>query len=147
MSDDLLRPTIRTSAGTARPWRVSSQAYVAFFGGVLAVTTIAFLNSGKLGMAARERRLVLLIGGVALATELVLAHLIADLVALNALRLIIRAVALLGYFAQARLQHTAERVFQLRGGEHASLWGPGFGAVFGCGVPEALLVAVVVWTA
>lgn len=147
MTDELLRPTIRTSAGSERPWRVGSQGYVAFFGGALAVTAIAYLNSGRLGMPAKDRRTLLVIGGVALAVELLIARLVADLVAMNALRLIVRAIALLGYLAMARLQHTPERVFQLRGGEHARLWGPGLAAVFGLGIPEILLIAVVVWTA
>ncbi|MBB4678864.1 hypothetical protein [Crossiella cryophila] len=144
MSDDLLRPTIRTSAGTQRPWRVASQAYVAFFGGVLAVTLIGYLNSRRLGVPARDRRWLLVIGGAALAAELVLASVLADLITSSPLRIVIRVVALLAYFAMARLQHTPERVFQLRGGEHAKLWGPGLAAVFGCGIPELVLVAIVV---
>ncbi|MBP2471749.1 hypothetical protein JOF53_000621 [Crossiella equi] len=147
MTDELLRPTIHTRAGDRNPWRLGSMAYVAFFGGVLAVTTIAYLNSGKLGVPARQRRLILVLGGAALAVELVVAGLLAGLVSTSVIRLVIRAIAVLGHLAQSRAQRTQDRVFQLRGGEHAPLWKPGFAAVLGCGIPEALLVAVVVLTA
>ena len=47
---------------SVRPWRLMSQTYVAFFGGVIASTVIAFLNARRLGVEAARRRLILLVG-------------------------------------------------------------------------------------
>ncbi len=59
MPDELLRPTIGAGVDmSVRPWRPMSQTYVAFFGGVIASTVIAFLNARRLGVDADKRRLI-----------------------------------------------------------------------------------------
>ena len=65
MSDELLRPTIAAGVDPkVQPWRLNSQAYVAFFGGVIAATTIAWLNSGRLGVERGKRWLIVATGAV-----------------------------------------------------------------------------------
>lgn len=142
MSEDLLRPTIEREPGTKSPWRLTSQLFVAFFGGALAVTAIGFVNAGRLGVEASARRLILGVGATAFAAGLVIVALLPTTLNDSVIRLIMLAFALLAYAAQARLQRTHDRAFTLRGGEYASLWGPGFAAVIGCGIVQGIVVAL-----
>ena len=51
--DDLFSPSLRDRAAIpagARPWRLSSQFYVAFFGGPLAAAAIGVVNGRRLGL-------------------------------------------------------------------------------------------------
>ena len=60
--DALLRPTLADASASGNPgppYRVSSQGYVAFFGGVLAVTIVALINARRLRMSVRGRRLLM----------------------------------------------------------------------------------------
>jgi hypothetical protein len=148
MPDELLRPTIGADIDqSVRPWRLMSQAYVAFFGGVLAVTLIAFLNARRLGVQASKRRLILALGAVGLVIAGAVVVLLTDELAVSSgLRVAIRVVAVVTCLAQLRIQQPMDRAFQLRSSEYASLWGPGIGAVLGCGLIEVLLLAgVAVW--
>ena len=55
--DALLSPTLQDyvprSQDGSKPWRLGSQVYVAFFGGVLAVTAIALINARRLRVPRR----------------------------------------------------------------------------------------------
>ncbi|GAA1571471.1 hypothetical protein GCM10009789_26290 [Kribbella sancticallisti] len=148
MPDELLRPTIGADVDlSARPWRLTSQAYVAFFGGVIATTLIAFLNARRLGVAASKRRLILALGGAGLVAEaIVLVLLTDDLTATSGVRVAIRVVAVATCLAQVRIQQPMDRAFQLRNADYGSLWSPGIAAVIGCGFLEIVLLAIVaVW--
>lgn len=146
MSDELLRPTIGADIDlSARPWRLMSQAYVAFFGGVIATTVIAVLNARRLGVPVNGRRQLLLSGGVGLVLAAAAIVLLTDeLTASSGTRLVIRVVAVLTCLFQLRIQQPMDRAFQLRGTEYKSLWGPGIAAVIGCGLLELGLLALVV---
>ncbi|GAA0945609.1 hypothetical protein GCM10009554_40640 [Kribbella koreensis] len=145
MSDELLRPTIGADVDvTVRPWRLMSQAYVAFFGGVLAVTAIAWLNARRLGVPARGRWLILgsgLAGFVAVAVALEL--LTGEVTVASGTRVVIRVIAVLTCLVQLRIQQPMDRAFQLRGAEYKSLWWPGLAAVIAGGVLEVVLLMLI----
>jgi hypothetical protein len=148
MPDELLRPTIGADVDlSVRPWRLMPQAYVAFFGGVIATTVIAFLNARRLGVVASKRRLILALGAVGLVVAaVVLTFLTDDTSTSSGIRVAIRVVAVATCLAQLRIQQPMDRAFQLRSSEYASLWGPGIAAVIGGGLVEVVLLAIVtVW--
>lgn len=142
MPDELLRPTIGAGVDlSARPWRLMSQTYVAFFGGVIASTVIAFLNARRLGVDAARRRLILLTGAIGLVAVIaVFALLSTDGSVTSGLRVAIRIVAVGCCLVQLRIQRPMDRAFQLRGAEYASLWGPGLALTIGGAVAEALIL-------
>jgi predicted MFS family arabinose efflux permease len=147
MPDELLRPTIRTDVDlSVRPWRLMSQTYVAFFGGVIAVTVIAFINARRLGVDQAKRRLILLAGGLGLIAAAVVITVLTDDGTSSGLRIAIRVVAVVCCLILLRIQQPMDRAFQLRGVDHGSLWGPGIAAVIGGGVLEAILLAIVAVT-
>lgn len=126
--DDLLQPTVAESAPKRPlPWRVSSQLWVAFFGGVPAVTAIAYLNAGRLGASANKRRWILVAGIVALAvTMAVIAWFVLARKDRYLTRLAVRLVAVLLFLVLARIQRDDDRQHQVFGaGEYASLWRAG----------------------
>lgn len=139
--DELLQPTLQaqtTTAGTARPWRLASQLWVAFFGGTAAYLTIALLNGVRLGMPRRRLVLLAAAGVVALAASLGVAsyllHSFPGTTGRGYARLGSRVIAVLFYLLGRRLQTPFDRVFEvLRRGEHASLWVAGLLAVLGIG--------------
>ncbi|MEV8371340.1 hypothetical protein AB0P21_01330 [Kribbella sp. NPDC056861] len=149
MPDDLLRPTIGADVDmSARPWRLMSQAYVAFFGGVIATTVIAFLNARRLGVPVRGRWQIALSGLAGLLlVAFVLEMLTGEVSVLSAVdssgtRVVIRVIAVLTCLLQLRIQQPMDRAFQLRGAEYKSLWLPGLAAVIGGGLFEVGLLAV-----
>jgi hypothetical protein len=77
-AEDLFRPTLQEHLPRtgARPWRLGSQVYVAFFGGVLAVTPIAFLNAGMLHAPAKVKAAILALGAAGLAALIAAAALL-----------------------------------------------------------------------
>ncbi|GAA1600046.1 hypothetical protein GCM10009742_54970 [Kribbella karoonensis] len=145
MPDDLLRPTVGAGVNmSARPWRLMSQTYVAFFGGVIASTVVAYLNAGRLGVDAAKRRLILLSGLAGLVVVVgVFLLLYSDAGVLSGLRVGIRVVAVLCCMAQIRWQRPMDRAFQLRGAEYGSLWGLGIAATVGGAIIEALILLLV----
>jgi hypothetical protein len=149
MPDELLRPTIGAGVDmTVRPWRLKSQLYVAFFGGPIACTVIAFLNARRLGVAAPERRLILVAGAIALtastAAYLVLEGLLgADDPYAMVPNIAATAIAMVCSLIQQRFQRPMDRAFQLRGAEYRALWGPGIAAVIGGGILDALVYFLV----
>lgn len=143
MPDDLLRPTVGSAVDlSARPWRLMSQTYVAFFGGVLASTAIAYLNAKRLGVDVAKRRLILLTGLAGLAVVIGVFVLLygADSGVTSGLRVGIRVVAVVCCMLQVRLQRPMDRAFQLRGADYGSLWGMGIAVTIGGAVVEALIL-------
>lgn len=145
MPDELLRPTVGAGVDmSTRPWRLMSQTYVAFFGGVLASTAVAYLNAGRLGVDAAKRRLILLAGLAGLLAVIgVFVLLYGDTGVTSGLRVSIRVVAVLCCLAQLRLQRPMDRAFQLRGNDYGSLWGVGIAATIGGAIAEALILLLV----
>ena len=145
MPDELLRPTIGAGVDMqVRPWRLMSQTYVAFFGGVIASTVIAFLNARRLGVDATKRRLILITGAVGLvAVSIMFALLHGDGGLTSGLRAAIRVVAVVCCLIQLRIQRPMDRAFQLRGSDYGSLWVPGIAATVGGAVVEALILVLV----
>ena len=144
MPDELLRPTIGAGVDmSVRPWRLMSQAYVAFFGGVIGSTIIASLNARRLGVDAAKRRLIVLIGaGGLVAVIAVFTLLNGDDDLGSGFGVGIRVVAILTCLAQLRLQRPMDRAFQLRGTDYGSLWWPGIAATIGGAIAEALILLV-----
>lgn len=125
--DELLQPTVAAPQQKSgkRPWRVHSQFWIAFFGGILAVTPIAWLNARRLGSSKRTRRLILLTGVVALAAfaACIWKWYPDDR---SALRMASRVVAVLEFLVLARIQRDDDNRHQIFGSsEYASLWLPG----------------------
>lgn len=146
VKDDLLQPTVQALPTTGgKPWRVMSQGYVAFFGGVIASTVIAFLNAGRLGAAPRQRWFVAGVGLAGLAVTIPLVVVLYDPDTSSTTKLVSRVVAVLACLAQAWLLRPLDRAFQIRDGEYGSLWKAGFAAVIGCGLAEVLLLAAAIW--
>jgi hypothetical protein len=145
MPDELLRPTIGAGVDmSVRPWRLMSQTYVAFFGGVIGATVVAFLNSGRLGVDAAKRRLILLTGLVGLVAVVAVSTLLdGDADVMSSLRVVTRVVAVLCCLVQLRLQRPMDRAFQLRGTDYGSLWGVGIAAAIGGAVVETLILLLV----
>ena len=72
---DIFRPSLQghDSVGRLpqeRPWRLYSQFFVAFFGGVLAVTAIAYLNGKRLGLSDARLRVIIVLGVLTLLISL-----------------------------------------------------------------------------
>ena len=145
MPDELLRPTIGAGVDmSVRPWRLMSQAYVAFFGGVIGSTIIASLNARRLGVNAAKRRLIVLIGaGGLVAVIAVFTLLNGDDDLGSGFGVGIRVVAILTCLAQLRVQRPMDRAFQLRGTDYGSLWATGFGVTIAGAVAEALILILV----
>jgi hypothetical protein len=143
-NDDLLQPTVRTPRTTGgQPWRLQSLGYVAFLGGVIAGTTMTFLNAGRLGATLRQRWLVIAAGVLGLAVTIPLVIALYDPDRGSVYRLAARVVAVLAFLVQAWLVRPHDRAFQLRDGDYASLWGPGLAAVVACGLVEGILFSII----
>lgn len=157
MSDDLLQPSVSGNPAPAgpKPWRVRSQVWVAFFGGILAVTAIALLNAKRLGIDKQKRWLMAAAGAVALTILLALwlrAPSAPDFVTFmrqaREMRMYGRVIAIVLFLILATLQKPAERHYLVfAGGDHASLWKAGLIATFTLGIVQPLLVAGIAWLA
>src|SRR5713226_1772676 len=71
--DLLLRPTIQVPLAGHPPWRLSSQGYVALFGGLLAGTVVGVVSAGRLGAGTGRRVLMVVLCVVGLAVTVTLA--------------------------------------------------------------------------
>ena len=144
--DELLQPTVAPARARPLPWRVQSQFWVAFFGGVPAVTAIALLNARRLGSSARKQWLILLVGlaGVALFLAFLV---LKDSSSKTLVRAAGRILAVAIFLVFAWIQRADDRHYQVFGaGDYASLWGPGIAAVIGSIVLLiAVGTAVVMW--
>ena len=142
--DDLLQPVLTGREETqheTRPYRLSSQVYVAFFGGALAVGAIGALNATLLRM---PRTQIAAIVAIALAVEaaLVVAFGLADLE--NQARIASSVAGLLAFGGSFLIQRSADRVyhFHSRADEpYESLIVPGLITVIAARIFEAALVS------
>ncbi len=150
-SDDLLRPSLGEvpdfDPDLPAPWRPQSQVYLAFFGGLLAVTVIAYLNGERLRMPMGERRRFLFVGlSLALLSAFVFVGFLlegTDLTDLAAVKDSLgrvppreyrwgkRLVSVLWAMLMVRQQRPYERSYLNQTSRnpdevHASLWKPGF---------------------
>ncbi|MGW4497205.1 hypothetical protein ACWENR_01095 [Micromonospora sp. NPDC004336] len=145
MADDLFTPTITPAAYEARrpPWRPHSLIFPAVFGGPTAATVLALVNGHRLGLPRRANLAVLGVGLAALAARLVVTLAIFDDEADRPARLVGALAGALVWLAASTAQKRRFRAYELRGGEPASLWLAGVGAVFLLGFAEALLLVLV----
>ena len=142
--DDLLKPTIvDTPASVDRPWRVDSLVYPAFFGGPIAAAVLGAINARRLGVSGRTISLIAAAGATALAAQLLVAAFFLQETSGSVQRFSysLAGVAVWGVVQVA--QRRPFRVFLLRGGEPASLWGPGVGMVIVSALTQFLLLLLV----
>jgi hypothetical protein len=134
--DELLQPTVAPAEPRPLPWRVSSQFWVAFLGGVPAATAIAFLNAGRLGAPASKRRWILVAGIVALLVSIGFSAWLGIVEEQRrTARIVMRVVAVLLFLVLARIQRDEDAHHQVFGsGQYASLWIPGIIATVVSGV-------------
>jgi hypothetical protein len=142
VADDLFSPTISAPVPAARPWRVGSLVYPAFFGGPLAAAALGAVNGRRLGLGVLP---LLGIGAAGLvgivARMFAIAATISGSLPVNG---VIRGALGLAVFAIAMLaQRRRYRAFELRGGEPASLVGPGIIAVVAAIALDLLLLVMV----
>ncbi|MEU4776772.1 hypothetical protein [Micromonospora sp. NPDC023633] len=145
VADDLFTPTIAPAAYEARrpPWRPQSLIFPAAFGGPTAVTVLALVNGRRLG-ASRPAHLAVLGTGLAgLVARLTITLAFFDDGGNRPVRLIGALAGGLVWLVAAATQKRLFRAYELRGGQPASLWLPGLGAVFVLGFAEAVLVFLV----
>ena len=141
--DELLRPTVAPEVPKGRlPWRVSSQFWVAFFGGIPAVTGIAFFNARRLGASARKQQWIVAAGLAATAAFVALyAWLRGTDDAPRTMRIVGRVLAVALFLVLARIQRDDDGRHQVFGsGQYAPLWIPGILAA----VISGLLLIVIV---
>lgn len=163
--DALFEPSLQGRVYTAeppakRPWRLGAQVFVAFFGGSLALTAIAFLNARRLDLPAGRRWLILAVGLVwGLLGLAALAYLFENpglvtrilgesLEPRTGLRIGSRVLAVLLFGLFYALQKSADRGYAIRYAKaeepYASLWIPGLLAVFGFAAIQIALVTAIV---
>ncbi len=161
-SDDLLAPSLQGRVYTVeppakRPWRLGPQFFVAFFGGSLAITLIAFLNAGRLGLSAGRRWSMLGVGLVwGLTGPAVMIHGFMNLEAIGQLfgsgvapetllRIVGKAFALLLFGLFYLLQQKPDRAYGYRYARaeepYASLWVPGLLAIVGFAALQVAIIA------
>jgi ABC-type enterobactin transport system permease subunit len=140
--DELLRPALagvehELPVPGRRPWRLSSQLYVGFFGGALATTVIAWLNATRLGLPQRDRLLIAGVGVLGLVAAAV-AVLVIDPGSVQPIRLVLGVSGIATAALQSPLQKNADRRYGFRHGEgsYDSLWVPGLVAVLVLGTAQ-----------
>jgi len=134
--DELLRPTVKQReepSGSKRPWQLSSQFYVAFFGGAVGATIIALLNATRLGLPAQKRWMIAAIGVAGIiATALVIAGVgLDDDGTTGTIRILGRVVGVVAWGGMYLIQRSADRVYAYRSSAdepYAPMWGPGIAA-------------------
>lgn len=146
--EDLLRPSlqdVRDPAAGGRPWRLSSQFYVAFFGGALAVTALAWLNAGRLGATTEVKRWILVTGTVGVVASIVVSYMFFGDDYRGAARIAYRVVGVVTSIVLYRLQRSADRVYSFRtprsdDEQYDAMLGPGLVAVLAGGVLQLVIV-------
>ena len=146
---DLFQPTVgEAPAYDPRPWRPDSNFYVAFFGGIVPATVIAFVNARRLHAPQIAWR-ILAAGAVAFALFVAGAYNLdqrgADVeTARQYARLGARIGGVVLHFAFVALLKRPWRRYQaVRGDDYSPMWGPGFGAALGGGFLQAgVLLAI-----
>jgi len=153
VTEDLFEPSlqeelrVRELGEGERPWRLGSQFYVAFFGGALAVTAIAWLNARRLGAPRETQRWILVLGAIGVLASVAVSWMIFGRDLGRSLRIAYRVVAVLLAGALYKLQQRPDRVYAFRtpgdGDEqYDSLWGPGLVAAFVGGVVQVGILGV-----
>jgi hypothetical protein len=139
--DDLLRPTLtRPQTVQTPPFRVSSMGYVAFFGGVLAVTIVALVNARRLNLTTRAQALMVGAAAAAIAGELIAAGLISGD---QSPRLVRTLAALAAFGVFYWLQRSPERVYAYHAKQDEpfdSLVPLGIAVCLVPGIPELLVL-------
>ncbi|MGC4786705.1 hypothetical protein ACLQ22_02495 [Micromonospora sp. DT178] len=145
VADDLFTPTIAPPTYEVRrpPWRPQSLIFPAVFGGPTAVTVLALVNGHRLGVSRPARLAVLGAGLAALIARLAITLAIFDDGGNRPVRLVGALAGGLVWLVAATTQKRQFRAYELRGGQPASLWLPGLGAVLLLGFTEAVLVSLV----
>ena len=154
--DELLQPTVKSPVVSGeRPWRIGSQFWVAFFGGILAITVIAVINAARLGVSRNVRYIMIGIAVVALG---VLSWLwfqkppaedfMKFWTGARDMRTWSRIAAVAVYIIFAAIQRKPDARYRIfSSGEYSSLWGAGFAAVFILGMIQPLALAYAAWMA
>jgi hypothetical protein len=142
--DDLLQPTLADhDRRKYQPFRLSSQVYVAFFGGALAVGAIGFVNSIFLGMPKPARAAII---ALALGTEAALVAIVAA-TDTDQVRLLSIIAGLAAFGGAYLLQRSPDRVYHFHTDEdepYLSLLGPGLITCIAARIIEgALLFGIV----
>jgi hypothetical protein len=135
-ADDDLEPSLQGRDYPAMgyrdpPWPVRAQAWVALFGGPIALTIVARANALRLNDPASARRIVR-VGAAVTALSLLVGSglVIAGVLGPTPARLVLRGVGLALYPQFARLQGPAARLYEV--GQHGPLqplWASGAVAV------------------
>jgi hypothetical protein len=142
MDEELLRPTIDAApvTGSSPPWRPDSIAYPAFFGGALAATVLGLINGRRLGVKLGPLLAIAATGIAAVVGRVLVTN------AINAggsTRVLGSAAGLAVWGVIMTVQKRPFRAFLYWGRDPASLVGPGWAAMIGCGLVETLVVLAV----
>lgn len=138
MDSRLLSPTLQDrtpSAAGPKPWRLSSQLWVAFLGSSLAYSIIAWINGRRLGCPPRVMRATAVLCTLVTLGDLTLRlamshHMLPEVIQDRHFRFGGRLLAMLLYVMVRHLQRPADRVYDMGGqDDYASLWLPGIGAI------------------
>jgi uncharacterized membrane protein YfcA len=148
-SNPLFQPTLQDSnrpADLPKPWRLNSQFWVAFAGGIVAYTIIAFINSQRLRQDSQQRTKLVVIGVVGLVLTIVIGvfaytNLNNDMVA-QYNRWGARIVAVIVYLITAQMQKSTYRIYEYNTDDnnYDSLWKAGIIAAIGGGLLQGALV-------
>jgi hypothetical protein len=153
-TSELLTPTLQDhtprSPTARRPWRLGSQLYVAFLGGVPAVTAIALVNATRL--RAPGRALAMIAGAGVLGMGAVIAFLAiffgnrGEESGPSGLQIGVQVISVAAWGLMFLAQRQWERVYEVYAHDdepHASLLLPGLLAVIvGAAIQIAIVVAV-----
>jgi hypothetical protein len=157
-TEELFTPTLQqyynpSASMKKRAWRLRSQFWVAFFGGVLPCVVISLINGRRLNLPARQLRWMIVLGIIGIAAIIATGYGFAfmnmpPLWAENrsGFKLANRAIALLVYILCYQFQKQADRIYSFYNGEsYDSLWTPGLIAVIGLGLLQNALVYVAIF--
>lgn len=149
--DELLQPSVGEDARVAplegsRPWRLSSQGYVAFFGGPLGAAIVAGINSSRLRIEPLRIASMALIGVIGLAAVVGFAVIVGQ--DTSAVRIGARALGLLFWAPMYLIQRTPDRVYHFYSGrdeeqDYDSLLVPGLIVAFPLALIQGVLIATV----
>lgn len=142
MQDELFSPTIEEQPAPGKPpWRPESILYPGFFGGPLAAATLGVLNGGRLALPRPQLFAIAAAGVAGFGGRLAIAAAVDG----NApVRFGAMIAGILVSLVVLAFQRKPFRAYTYRGGEPASLVGPGFAAAIGLGLLEAVLILVLV---
>jgi hypothetical protein len=142
MQDELFSPTIRDRPTPGKPpWRPESILYPAFFGGPLAAATLGVLNGRRLALPGVQLLAIAAAGLVAFVARVAVS---AAIDGNSGVRFAGTVGGILVWLVVLALQRKPFRAYTYRGGDPASLVGPGFAAFLGCGLLEAILIFALV---